>query len=66
MTLFGKSNAKLSVMAAEFLPDGERLYILVADDDSNINILQYDPEGMYKLPIYASLAHLSTILINGL
>lgn len=36
-------------MAADFLPDGKRLYILVADDDCNIHILQYDPEGIKAL-----------------
>jgi hypothetical protein len=32
-------------MAADFLPDGKRLYIIVADDDCNIHVLEYDPEG---------------------
>jgi cleavage and polyadenylation specificity factor subunit 1 len=45
MTLFGKDIDGLQVMAADFLPDGKRLYILVADDAGNIHVLQYDPEG---------------------
>lgn len=45
MTLFGKDSDGLEVMAAEFLPDGKQLDILVADGDCNIHVLQYDPEG---------------------
>jgi cleavage and polyadenylation specificity factor subunit 1 len=45
MTLFGKDMDELDVVTADFLPDGKRLYILVADGDSNLHVLQYDPEG---------------------
>ena len=48
MTLFGKESEGLQVLAADFLPDGKRLYILVADDDCNIHIMEYDPEGKGK------------------
>ncbi|KLJ06944.1 protein CFT1 [Blastomyces silverae] len=44
LSLFSKDDGTLQVMAADFLPDGKRLYILVADDDCNIHVLQYDPE----------------------
>ncbi|KAI1928729.1 mRNA cleavage and polyadenylation factor subunit [Ophidiomyces ophidiicola] len=44
LTLFGKDSMYLQVMAAEFLPDAQRLYILVADDDCTIHVLEYDPE----------------------
>ncbi|KAI9811358.1 MAG: mRNA cleavage and polyadenylation factor subunit [Pycnora praestabilis] len=44
MTLFGKNTSKLEVMTAEFLPDGKQLYIVVADTNCNIHILQFDPE----------------------
>ncbi|KAK2798780.1 mRNA cleavage and polyadenylation factor subunit [Onygenales sp. PD_10] len=44
LSLFSKDDGSLQVMAADFLPDGKRLYILVADDDCNIHVLQYDPE----------------------
>ncbi|EER28647.1 CPSF A subunit region family protein [Coccidioides posadasii C735 delta SOWgp] len=44
LTLFGKDNEYLQVIAADFLPDGKRLYILVADDDCTIHVLEYDPE----------------------
>lgn len=45
MTLFGKDMDELEVVAADFLPDGKRLYMVVADADSDLYILQYDPEG---------------------
>lgn len=45
VTLFGKDMDELDVVAADFLPDGKRLYMLVADGDSNLHVLQYDPEG---------------------
>ncbi|PGH33637.1 cleavage and polyadenylation specificity factor subunit 1 [[Emmonsia] crescens] len=44
LSLFSKDDGTLQVMAADFLPDGKRLYLLVADDDCNIHVLQYDPE----------------------
>ncbi|KAL7273267.1 mRNA cleavage and polyadenylation factor subunit [Rhizina undulata] len=44
MTLFGKDTQKLEVVAADFLPDGNQLFFVVADADSNVHILQYDPE----------------------
>lgn len=45
MTLFGKDLDGLEVVTADFLPDGKKLYILVADSDCNLHVLQYDPEG---------------------
>ncbi|KAJ5491547.1 Protein c.t1.c1 [Penicillium diatomitis] len=44
MSLFGKDPEYLEVVSAEFLPDGNKLYILVADSDCNLHVLQYDPE----------------------
>ena len=44
MMLFGKSATNMEVVAANLLPDGEDLYIVVADADCNLHILQYDPE----------------------
>ncbi|KAK2873627.1 mRNA cleavage and polyadenylation factor subunit, partial [Arthroderma sp. PD_2] len=44
LDLFGKENENLAVIAADFLPDGDKLYILIADDDCNVHVLQYDPE----------------------
>lgn len=55
MTLFGKDTQKLEVISAEFLPDGNQLYFVVVDAESNIHILQYDPERTYLLrpPTYS-------------
>lgn len=49
MTLFGKDLDELEVVTADFLPDGKKLYILVADSDCNLHVLQYDPEGTKSL-----------------
>ena len=51
MTLFGKSTGRLEVMGADFLPNGEQLYIVVADAGSNIHILQFDPERKQSLSL---------------
>ncbi|KAL8729979.1 MAG: hypothetical protein Q9181_004825 [Wetmoreana brouardii] len=44
LRLFGKSSDHIEVLAADFLPDGKQLYLVVADTDSNVHILQFDPE----------------------
>ncbi|KAL8998200.1 MAG: hypothetical protein Q9169_002685 [Polycauliona sp. 2 TL-2023] len=57
LRLFGKSTSHIEVLAGEFLPDGRNLYLVVADADSNVHVLQYDPEqpasqtGHLLLPI---------------
>ena len=48
MSLFGKDPGYLEVVAADFLPDGRKLFILVADSDCNLHVLQYDSEGMHE------------------
>jgi len=44
MLLFGKSAGKMEVVHADLLPDGKDLYIVVADGDCNLHVMQYDPE----------------------
>ncbi|KAJ4397442.1 mRNA cleavage and polyadenylation factor subunit [Gnomoniopsis smithogilvyi] len=44
MMLFGKSNTRLEVLNADFLPDGKDLFIVAADADANLHVLQFDPE----------------------
>ncbi|KAL8634970.1 MAG: hypothetical protein Q9228_007492, partial [Teloschistes exilis] len=44
LRLFGKSANQMEVLAADFLPNGKNLYLVVADADSVIHILQFDPE----------------------
>ena len=50
MTPFGKDVQKLEVVGADFLPDGNQLLFVVADAESNIHILQYDPERKSQCP----------------
>lgn len=44
MLHFGKSRSGIDVASAEFLPDHKQLYIVVADIDSNLHVLEYNPE----------------------
>ncbi|KAL4940501.1 hypothetical protein BDV06DRAFT_196443 [Aspergillus oleicola] len=44
MSLFAKDLDYLEVQAADFLPDGNKLFIVVADSDCNLYVLQYDSE----------------------
>lgn len=44
MLLLGKSAGAMEIVTADFLPDGKDLYLVVADSDCNLHILQYDPE----------------------
>ncbi|KAI4193345.1 MAG: hypothetical protein LQ350_008363 [Teloschistes chrysophthalmus] len=50
LRLFGKSATKMEVLAADFLPNGKTLYLIVADADSVIHILQFDPKRTLILP----------------
>ena len=49
MTVFSKSTGQLDVLLADFLPFGDQLYIVVADVDCNLHIMQYDPEREFEL-----------------
>ncbi|MCJ1355724.1 MAG: mRNA cleavage and polyadenylation factor subunit [Icmadophila ericetorum] len=59
LRLFGKSSTHLEVVTAEFFPDGENLYIIVIDTDSNLHIFQFNPDhpkslaGTRLLPLTA-------------
>jgi cleavage and polyadenylation specificity factor subunit 1 len=45
LQLFGRDQVGLEVMAAEFLPDGKNLYIIAADGDGDLHVMQFDPES---------------------
>ena len=45
MQLFGRDQMSLDVVAAEFLPQGRQLFIIAADGDGTLHVLQYDPEN---------------------
>lgn len=55
MMLFGKSFGNMEVMSAELLPHGNELFVVAADADCNLHILQFDPERKFHLPSTASL-----------
>jgi hypothetical protein len=61
MSLFAKDLDYLEVSAADFLPDDNKLFIVVADSECNLYILQYDPEGKpytaEKTPILSFLTN---------
>ena len=44
MILFGKSGQNMETMCVEMLPDGKELFVVAADADCNLHVLQYDPE----------------------
>ncbi|KAK3984881.1 protein cft1 [Cladorrhinum sp. PSN332] len=44
MIMFGKSNTRLGVLMADFLPDGKELYIVASDSEGHLHVLQFDPE----------------------
>ncbi|KAL9608934.1 MAG: hypothetical protein Q9167_006257 [Letrouitia subvulpina] len=49
LRLFGKSNPHIEVLAADFMPDAKALYLVIADADSNVHVLQFDPENPKSL-----------------
>ncbi len=46
MHLFGRTG-NIEVTATEFLPYEKSLYILVADADKNVHVMQYDPYSKF-------------------
>lgn len=45
LKMFGKSARDVEVATAEFLPDGRGLCVLIADADTNIHVLRFDPHS---------------------
>ena len=45
MTLLGKDYEKMEVVCADFVVEGDNLFLAVADEKENIHIFQYDPES---------------------
>lgn len=64
MMLFGKSAKNFEVIAAELLPDGKELYIVVADVNCNLHILEYDPEHPKSIQGHL-LLHRATFSLGG-
>jgi cleavage and polyadenylation specificity factor subunit 1 len=44
MILFGKSGKNMEIVAADLLPDGKELYMVAADADCALHVMQFDPE----------------------
>ena len=63
MTLFGKSAIRLEVMAADFLPHEDQLFLIVADAECNLHVLQFDPERTQK-PCSSSVAPSLTFIVS--
>lgn len=57
LRLFGKSSKHIEALTAEFLPDGKQLYIIAADADCNIHVLQFDPESTCSPSLPISRVH---------
>jgi cleavage and polyadenylation specificity factor subunit 1 len=58
MSLFGKGRSRMEVMTAEFLPHNKHLFILVADADSNLHVLQFDPDR--ECSVHHLISYMST------
>lgn len=44
MIVLGKSNTRLEALNVDLLPDGKDLFIVAADANGNLHVLQFDPE----------------------
>ncbi|RDW87599.1 hypothetical protein BP5796_03293 [Coleophoma crateriformis] len=64
MMLFGKSATKMEVVSADLLPVGNELFIVVADSDCNLHIMQYDPEHPKSLQGHL-LLHRTSFSLGG-
>ncbi|KAG9230765.1 CPSF A subunit region-domain-containing protein [Amylocarpus encephaloides] len=64
MMLFGKSQTRMEIMAADLLPDGEELFIVAADANCTLHIMQYDPEHPKSLQGHL-LLHRTTFSLGG-
>jgi len=49
MILFGKSAKNMETVAVDLLPDGNELFIVAADSDCNLHVMQYDPERKFSI-----------------
>ncbi|PBP22428.1 CPSF A subunit region [Diplocarpon rosae] len=64
MMLFGKSAKNMEIMEVDLLPDGNELYVVAADSDCNLHIMQFDPEHPKSLQGHL-LLHRSTFALGG-
>lgn len=52
MILFGKQTHRMEVVIADLVPIGKELYIIVADLNCNLHVLQFDPERKWEIVWY--------------
>lgn len=45
LTLFGKSQGRLAVADADFMPHEKQLFFVVADDERNLTVFEYNPDS---------------------
>ena len=45
LLMLGKDQHDMDVLTADFLPDGNQLYIVAADGNGEMHVLQFDPEN---------------------
>lgn len=64
MILFGKSATNMEIVSSNLFPDGKELYIVAADADCNLHIMQYDPEHPKSLQGHL-LLHRTTFSLGG-
>lgn len=60
VSVLGKSRTHMEIVAAEFLPFDGQLFIMIMDADTNLHVLQYDPENPKSMS-GTRLLHRSTI-----
>lgn len=65
MILFGKTRTNMEVVAADFLPFDRQLYIVIADGDCNMHVMQFDPDHPKSLS-GQRLLHKSTFNLGHL
>ncbi|KAM5355087.1 hypothetical protein ACJ41O_001733 [Fusarium nematophilum] len=61
--ILGKSNGRLPLLVADFLPDGEDLAIVAADADGDLHILDFNPEHPKSLQGHL-LLHRTTFSVS--
>lgn len=49
IAVFGKSRSHMDVAVADFLPHEKELFVLIADADGNMHVLEYNPERKFQL-----------------
>ena len=65
MILFGKSNTRLGAINVDLLPDGKDLFIVAADPEGNLHVLQFDPEREFIFFFFLSFLYCFLTFANS-